>query len=295
MNVRLTISQKDKPGTTQESRVESFDADVILLGRDAHCNVVLPLKAVSRAHARIVRDGGVFYIEDVGSSFGTQVNNEPLPQGEKRRLYNGDVIAIAQFDVRFETVVPMPTGTFAWRPSASKASSPLAIIVSEKPYLRIMNGPNEGTRIELEEGHEYVVGRAQDAQILLNTDLVSRRHAKLRRDLAGTHVEDLESRNGIRLNRKSIVSATLSDGDELEIGGVKMLYIDLSEMKDNPLPFDKPETKSPAQQHHPLKPKIKITNFFTHYPAKHRKENRRASHNSITKKCYQYIYKSFHH
>jgi pSer/pThr/pTyr-binding forkhead associated (FHA) protein len=250
MSVRLTITQRDQPGTAQEPRKESFELDTIQLGRDPSCDVVLPLKAVSRSHARIVRDGGICYIEDAGSSYGTQVNHEPLPQGEKRRLYNGDVIAIAQFDLLFETIVQFPSGTYRWQDIKS-SNKQLSILASEKPYLRIMNGPNEGMRIELDEGHEYIVGRTKEAQILLNTDLVSRMHAKLRRDFGGTHVEDLGSRNGIRLNRKQIASATLSDGDELEIGGIKMLYIDLNEMKDSPLSFDKPDNKAPAQQQAP--------------------------------------------
>jgi len=253
MNIRLTITQRDQPGTTQEPRTESFDADTILLGRDKSCDVVLSSTTVSRAHARIIQDGGLCYLEDTGSSFGTQVNNEPLPQGEKRRLYPGDIIAIAQFDVLFEAVAQMDTGTHARPVEAPKSSRKRpSIILAEKPYLRIMNGPNQDTRIELEEGHEYIVGRTQEAQILLNTDLVSRKHAKLRRDLGGTHVEDLGSRNGIRLNRKPIASATLSDGDELEIGGIKMLYIDLNEMKDNPLSFDKIKTTPPPPK--PTKP-----------------------------------------
>jgi pSer/pThr/pTyr-binding forkhead associated (FHA) protein len=248
MSVRLTITRRDQPDTAQEPRTEKFDSDTILLGRDPGCNVVLLSSTVSRSHARITRDGGVCYIEDSGSSFGTQVNNEPLPQGEKRRLYNGDIIAIAQFDLLFEVIAQMHVGARPWQSETAQSMPSLSIIVSEKPYLRIMNGPNEGTRIELEEGHEYIVGRTQEAHILLNTDLVSRKHAKLRRDLGGTHIEDLGSRNGIRLNRKAIVSATLSDGDELEIGGIKLLYIDLSDMKDSPLSFDKPETKTPASQ-----------------------------------------------
>jgi len=251
MNIRLTITQRDQPGTTQAPRMEDFDLDNILLGRDASCNVVLTSVTVSRFHARIIQDGGICYIEDVGSSFGTQVNNEPLPPGEKRRLYNGNVIAIAQFDLRFDAVVPMPKepGTGVWTPRAAK--SPFAILPDENPYLRIMNGPNEGTRIELEEGHEYIVGRTQEAHILLNTDLISRKHAKLRRDLGGTHVEDLGSRNGIRLNKKPITSATLSDGDELEMGGIKMLYIDLENIN---LPFDNPEPKTSAPPEPPPPP-----------------------------------------
>ncbi|MCL2011755.1 MAG: FHA domain-containing protein [Cystobacterineae bacterium] len=251
MNVRLTVTRRDKPDAAQESRTEVFGSDIksIMLGRDASCDVVLSLQAVSRSHACITRETGVYYIKDAGSSFGTQVNNEPLPQGEKRRLYNGDLIAIAQFDLLFEDIAQDSTSTGEWQAKKGKPTAGrLPILVSEKPCLRIMNGPNEGTRIEIEEGREYIIGRSKEAQIFINADLVSRKHAKLRRDLGGTHVEDLGSRNGIRLNRNPIAFATLSDGDEVEIGGIKMLYIDLNEMKVRPLLFDKAEPKTPPQE-----------------------------------------------
>ncbi|MCL2626033.1 MAG: FHA domain-containing protein [Cystobacterineae bacterium] len=244
MNVRLTVTRRDQPGPAQESRTEVFDLDKILLGRDPGSHVVLPLQAVSRSHACITRDGDIYYIEDSGSAFGTQVNHESLPLREKRRLYTGDIIAIAQFDLLFEVIAATETGPHV---------APKVIIVSN-PYLRMMNGPNEGTRIEIEEGREYIVGRTQEAQVFLNTDLVSRKHAKLRRDLGGTHVEDLESRNGTRLNHKPIRLATLSDGDELEIGGIKMLYIDLDNPKAGRFAFEKPEAKTPPPKEKPPGP-----------------------------------------
>src|SRR6185295_1122862 len=56
--------------------------------------------------------------------------------------------------------------------------------------------------------------------------------AKVRRDWSGTHVEDLESRNGIRVNKKRIKGATLKSQDELEIGNVRLLYLDPSAVGD---------------------------------------------------------------
>ncbi|HZH04013.1 MAG TPA: FHA domain-containing protein, partial [Myxococcaceae bacterium] len=52
---------------------------------------------------------------------------------------------------------------------------------------------------------------------------------------AGTHVEDLRSRNGIRVNQKRVLRKTLRDRDELEIGGVRLLYLDPSEVREAPL------------------------------------------------------------
>jgi hypothetical protein len=98
-----------------------------------------------------------------------------------------------------------------------------------------MNGPREGQRIEMGEAQEYVFGREEGADIVLNDDLVSRRHAKVRRDWSGTHVEDLGSRNGIKVNKKRTRKQTLKDRDEVEIGGVRLLYIDPTEVRETPV------------------------------------------------------------
>lgn len=53
---------------------------------------------VSRIHADIRVEGDAFYIEDVGSSNGTYINNAPLPLGNRHRLRTGDRIALGKGD-----------------------------------------------------------------------------------------------------------------------------------------------------------------------------------------------------
>lgn len=53
---------------------------------------------VSRVHANIRIEGDVYYIEDVGSSNGTYVNNMPLPPGNRHRLRSGDRVALGKGD-----------------------------------------------------------------------------------------------------------------------------------------------------------------------------------------------------
>jgi pSer/pThr/pTyr-binding forkhead associated (FHA) protein/ribosomal protein L40E len=53
---------------------------------------------VSRIHADIRVEGDIYYIEDVGSSNGTYVNNAPLPSGNRHRLRPGDRIALGKGD-----------------------------------------------------------------------------------------------------------------------------------------------------------------------------------------------------
>jgi hypothetical protein len=53
---------------------------------------------VSRIHADIRVEGDAYYIEDVGSSNGTYVNNLPLRPGDRYRLRAGDRIALGKGD-----------------------------------------------------------------------------------------------------------------------------------------------------------------------------------------------------
>jgi hypothetical protein len=53
---------------------------------------------VSRIHADIRIEGDAYYIEDVGSSNGTYINNSPLPLGNRHRLRPGDRISLGKGD-----------------------------------------------------------------------------------------------------------------------------------------------------------------------------------------------------
>jgi pSer/pThr/pTyr-binding forkhead associated (FHA) protein len=241
MSIRLTVKMKGEAGGAEKAKTVMLDNEVITLGRDPACEVQLAQQAVSRNHARISRDGTLFFVEDLSSSFGTELNGTRLPKGEKRLLRNGDTIAIAQFDVTFDRVAdggvenPDVKTSFLSRKVVKDVMKGLSA-GGENAYFRVMNGAQEGQRIEVSDASEIVFGRDADAaDVVLNDDLVSRRHVKVRRDWSGTHVEDLGSRNGIKVARKRTKKATLKDRDEVEIGGVRLLFIDPSEVHEEPV------------------------------------------------------------
>ncbi|HZI14688.1 MAG TPA: FHA domain-containing protein [Myxococcus sp.] len=245
MSVRLTVTQRSEAGAAQGTEVVLNDA-VITLGRDKACQVVLPQQAVSRNHARICQEGTHFFLEDLGSAYGTQINGKPLPKGEKRLLRNGDVIAIAQYDVRFDRLTEL-NGDINSNKTSFIARDNLKDMLrgDSERYLRVMNGPREGERIEISDAQEIVFGRDEkEADVVLQDDLVSRRHVKVRRDWSGTHVEDLGSRNGIKVNKKRVNRKQLKDQDELEIGGTRFLFVDPSDPAEEE-PVELSEAKAP--------------------------------------------------
>jgi pSer/pThr/pTyr-binding forkhead associated (FHA) protein len=237
MSVRLTVTQRTEAGSAAKPIEHVLDEAAITLGRDKGCQVVLSQQAVSRNHARIMQEGNLFFLEDLGSAYGTQINGKPLPKGEKHRLRNGDVIAIAQFDITFTQIADLPADVRSEKTSFVARSlvkdAVRGIKSGEAPYFRIMNGPRESERIEINDAQEIVIGRDETADVIFKDDLVSRRHVKFRRDWAGTHVEDLGSRNGIKVNKKKVNRKQLKDGDEIEVGTTRLLYVDPTDLHES--------------------------------------------------------------
>ena len=65
---------------------------------------------------------------------------------------------------------------------------------------------------------ETTLGRAEDNQVALVADEVSRYHAKVYLRNEQTILEDLKSMNGTYVNRQRVVQRLLSDGDEIMLG-----------------------------------------------------------------------------
>lgn len=240
MSVRLTIKMRGEPGGADKAQVVVLDDDVITFGRDEACEVRLQEQAVSREHARIWREDSLFFLQDLNSHYGTSVNGARLPKGEKRLLTNGDTIVIAQFDVVFDRVAGVEKGEERTGHTRFISANVVRGVMQglangDAPYLRVMNGPRDGQKISIGAAQEYIVGRDETADIMLDDDLVSRRHVKIRRDWAGVSVEDLGSRNGLKVNKRRVTRVTLKDRDEVQIGSVKLLFIDPGEIRDAPV------------------------------------------------------------
>ncbi|MDR3110643.1 MAG: SpoIIE family protein phosphatase [Planctomycetaceae bacterium] len=83
------------------SKGERIDvvADSSRLGRQTDCEIVLNNGAVSREHARIIRDKDRFYIEDLNSRNGTYVNSTQVTA--RTLLHNSDRIRICDMEFIF--------------------------------------------------------------------------------------------------------------------------------------------------------------------------------------------------
>jgi len=90
--------------------------------------------------------------------------------------------------------------------------------------LVVKRGPNAGSRFVL-EGSAVTAGRAPDSDIFLDDVTVSRRHASFVPSGSAYEVRDVGSLNGTYLNRERIESAPLSNGDEVQIGKFRLVFL----------------------------------------------------------------------
>lgn len=115
--------------------------DEMVIGREPTCEIVIPDRQVSRAHARLQRVEGGFELEDLGSKNGTHVNGMQV-QG-RVRLQDGDLIQVALVArlayVGSDATVPL------------RADSPLADAIGLGPP-----HPAEGGRLRLDSAARRV-------------------------------------------------------------------------------------------------------------------------------------------
>ena len=90
--------------------------------------------------------------------------------------------------------------------------------------LVVHRGPGAGSRFVLDRD-VVAAGRHPDSDIFLDDVTVSRRHAELVHTGEGYLVRDVGSLNGTYLNRERIEEAPIENGDELQIGRFKLVFV----------------------------------------------------------------------
>ena len=89
--------------------------------------------------------------------------------------------------------------------------------------LVVKRGPNIGLRFLL---HQPITtaGRHPRSDIYLDDITVSRLHAEFHCNSGQFRIIDTNSLNGTYLNRQPVESATLTNGDEIQIGNFRLLF-----------------------------------------------------------------------
>ncbi len=95
--------------------------------------------------------------------------------------------------------------------------------------LRFISGKYQGGEFPIASEKEIFIGRANDLEVVLVEDMVSRKHARVALQGETLSIEDLGSTNGTFVNGEKIKRARLKEGDRVLIG-TSIIRVAMSEL-----------------------------------------------------------------
>lgn len=170
----------------------------VTIGRRPSNDVVLNHLAISGNHAVIETQLNDFYLEDLNSTNGTQVNGQPV---RRHYLQNGDVISLAKYLIKFDGDAKSSPEPVQRAPAAQL---PPALV-------KVLNGSNVGRQLVLSKelttlgspgvqvatitrtNNKYFLTHVEGSKpTLLNQNAIGNKVQELRHgdviDLSGTHL-----------------------------------------------------------------------------------------------------------
>jgi len=185
-------------------RSEILSGEHLVVGRAAEVDLVLSHPEVSRRHCRILLEGGNWFVEDLGSQRGTAVNGNRI--SGRTSLKSGDQIQIGPVVLGFGGVADEPS-------SGPDPANPIGSVMYKKVPAQV-----------IPLSSNLVFGRTDDADVLLNDPVVSRRHATIQSGPQGFRLLDLHSKSGSFVNGRRFDEHELVIGDQIQLGPFFFIY-----------------------------------------------------------------------
>jgi len=111
---------------------------------------------------------------------------------------------------------------------ADAADEEISVALDDLPegvgLVVVKRGPNAGSKFTLDHP-VTTAGRHPESDIFLDDITVSRRHAEFRKGRGGYTVVDVGSLNGTYLNRARIEESALANGDEVQVGKYRLVFL----------------------------------------------------------------------
>ncbi|MCA9562192.1 MAG: FHA domain-containing protein [Myxococcales bacterium] len=210
----------------------------ITIGREEGNTIRLTERNVSRRHARLHKDNGSLYFENIAARYGSKRNGAAV--NGRVPFKTGDVFVLGDFRLYLhseDAAVQTQPGTPS-QPQQQHLQEPTektALIPIQQVAPSQAAGPAHarlvvlGTNLAGSEFNitkpEVVIGRTPDNDIVINHRSVSQHHAKITNQDGQFRVADLGSANGTRVNGDSYNTVELRRGDTLEFGHVKVRFV----------------------------------------------------------------------
>jgi hypothetical protein len=158
-----------------------------------------------------------------GSRFCSNCGN-PLVPGVAPAEQGGERPAEVTSTLALSAVNVTDTGELIGGDLAEARVTATESLAGGTALLVVQRGPNAGSRFLLDT-EVTSAGRAPDSDIFLDDVTVSRRHAEFTRAAQGYLVRDVGSLNGTYVNRERIEEVLLADGDEVQIGKYRLVFL----------------------------------------------------------------------
>ena len=217
-----------------------FDRDLVLVGRRAGVDLLLPHPDVGGVHFRLEREGKLVTLVDAG--LGTVVGGERLQAGQRLALEPGTLVEIAGiFKLRYVGGSPAPatpTTPDGTRSMARAIVRDLLVTFGRSAaetaaVIEVVAGPATGQRVSLPPpGRDLVIGRGETCDAALVDPDLSREHARIRRGHTATTICDLGSKNGTEVGGTMVAPGDeqpLHHGDRVRLGNTVFVYRDPAE------------------------------------------------------------------
>ncbi|MCC6750009.1 MAG: FHA domain-containing protein [Deltaproteobacteria bacterium] len=226
--------------------------DEITIGRKEGNTIRLTERNVSRRHAKLVKQNGAIFIEDLESYNGIKVNGNRI--SGRVAVTEGDRIQIGDYvlGLKVEGTVSVEGGngestreverahatTEPIRlPGAAPGETPdVADLETAVTMREPVRRPDDVARLVCVSsnfaGLEFllnkpvmVVGRTDENDIAVNHRSISRHHARVVEEHGRYTIVDLQSANGVRINGEEYGKVELRRGDLIDLGHVRLRFV----------------------------------------------------------------------
>jgi ABC transport system ATP-binding/permease protein len=185
---RLTIKTGPDSG-----KVVELPQGELVIGRSAPADLIITHPEVSRQHARLFFQQDIYFLEDLGSSNGTFINgqqlrgSQALTDGAEIQLGGEIRLVFSLLTTEAQPVLSSGSSNKTMMESDLTAGAVQAAISDNPPNLLVTIAGQETKQYTLTKDR-ITLGRAEDNDIVVASQIMSRHHATLERTSLGYEI-----------------------------------------------------------------------------------------------------------
>jgi hypothetical protein len=227
---RLTLVLERKP--VQAYDIGSF---VTNIGRAEDMHIVIDNVSVSRRQAQIrLQDDGSWTVQDLGSSNGTFLNGQRLTAPQ--RLKRGDEISFGKYSLFFESAIAEPVDEAEPASTGKSGEASETFYMNAEDVERLQHAVALKRRAQLQWEARGKTGTfyLEDASALVGQSILCdlrvpagpKHHLLVARTKFGFEIRNLSRWRRMRVNGWVLAQSVLRSGDTVEIGGLRLKFLD---------------------------------------------------------------------